>query len=35
LVKTLNKRAEEFPKATHLGFFARGEEVHVLKPDRG
>jgi hypothetical protein len=35
LVKTLNKRAEEFPKVTHFGFFAHGGEVHVLKPRRG
>ena len=35
LVKTLNKRAEEFPKAKHIGFFAYGEEVHVIEPARG
>jgi hypothetical protein len=35
LVSTLRKRAEEFPKATHFGFFAQGEEVHVIKPSRG
>jgi len=32
LMKTLRKRAEEFPKATHFGFFAHAGEVHVLTP---
>ena len=32
LVKTLGKRAEEFPKAAHYGFFAHAGEVHVLTP---
>ena len=35
LERTLNKRAEEFPKATHIGLFAHGEEVHLLRPGRG
>jgi hypothetical protein len=35
LVKTLRKRAEEFPKATHIGLFAHGKEVHVLTPPGG
>jgi hypothetical protein len=32
LVKTLRKRAEEFPKATHFDFFADAGGVHVLTP---
>ena len=35
LVKTLRKRAEEFPKATHFGFFAHAGGVHVLTPRDG
>jgi hypothetical protein len=34
LLGTLNKRAAEFPRATHIGLFAHGEEVHLLRPDR-
>jgi hypothetical protein len=35
LARTLNKRAAEFPKATHIGLFAHGEEVRSLRPDAG
>jgi len=35
LAKTLRKRAEEFPKATHIGLFAHGNEVHVLTTGGG
>ena len=35
LLRTLRSRAEEFPRATHLGLFAHGDEVHVLHPPRG
>ena len=29
------KRAEEFPKATHVGLFAHGDDVHLISPSRG
>ena len=35
LMRTLRKRAEDFPHATHIGLFAHGEEVHVLTPRGG
>jgi hypothetical protein len=35
LMSTLRKRAEEFPRATHFGLFAHGEEVHIIHPSRG
>ena len=35
LVRTLRKRLEEFPRATHVGLFAHGDEVHVIQPERG
>ena len=35
LMRTLRKRAEEFPKAAHLGLFAHGKEVHVINPRDG
>src|SRR5262245_27275447 len=35
LARTVRKRAEEFPKATHVGLFAHGEEVHVIDPRGG
>ena len=34
LVRTLRKRAEEFPRATHVGLFAHGEEVRIIHPGR-
>jgi hypothetical protein len=34
-MKTLRKRAEEFPRATHIGLFAHGEGVRVLTPPGG
>ena len=33
LVRTLRRRAEEFPKAKHLALFAHGDEVRVITPD--
>jgi len=35
LVRTLRRRTEEFPRATHVGLFAYGDEVHVIQPGRG
>jgi hypothetical protein len=34
LVRTLNTRAEEFPRATHLGLFAAGNEVEIIPTTR-
>jgi hypothetical protein len=35
LVRTVAKRAEEFPRATHVGLFGSGDDVELISPGRG
>jgi hypothetical protein len=35
LQRTLEKRAQEFPRATHVGLFAAGDDVEVFPAGRG
>ncbi len=35
LERALNARAQEFPRATHVGLFATGDEVEIIKATGG
>jgi hypothetical protein len=35
LVRALQSRAQEFPRATHVGLFAAGDEVEIIRAIRG
>jgi hypothetical protein len=35
LAHTVRKRAEEFPRATHIGLFAHDDQVHLIDPRGG
>ena len=34
LVRVLNARAQEFPRATHVGLFAAGDDVEIIEATR-